>query len=95
MEQEAVLKDLQHNLTVLLQQYDDLVKQNEALQALNEAQRAELIRTHTELETLQHQHKMLATAYALIGDTEQKTQARRHLARLIEQVDKALSLIAE
>ena len=85
-----ILAQLEHNIRLLIDRCDTLSSQNEALREQNERYHNEMMQTHAELVNLQREHRLLQSAYALAGNTEQRTQAKRQITRLIESIDKAL-----
>ncbi len=89
------LQELDHNITLLLERYHALQEENSTLKAESVRQRDEIIRTHSELETLRKDYKHLQDAMALIGDDETRDAARRHLTQLIAQIDNALEILKQ
>ncbi len=86
------LTELTQNVQELLQRYEALQAENAQLREDSERQRAELIRTHTELSALQQQNRRLATANAL-SSAEGAEEAAKRLNALIAQVDRAIAAL--
>lgn len=86
------LTELTQNVQELLQRYEALQVENAQLREDSERQRAELIRTHTELSALQQQNRRLATANAL-SSAEGAEEATKRLNALIAQVDRAIAAL--
>lgn len=86
------LTELTQNVQELLQRYEALQAENAQLREDSERQRAELIRTHTELSALQQQNRRLATANAL-SSAEGTEEATKRLNALIAQVDRAIAAL--
>ena len=86
------LVDLSQNVRVLLERYDALQQENAALRDENERQRAELIRTHSELQEVQQQYRRLGTVNALTT-MESKEVALKRVNALIAQVDRAINAL--
>ena len=86
------LTELTQNVQELLQRYEALQAENAQLREDSERQRAELIRTHTELSALQQQNRRLATANAL-SSAEGAEEATKRLNALIAQVDRAIAAL--
>lgn len=87
------LETLEQTIQTLLNRYSSLQNDYQALQEENERQRLEMMRTHSELVTLQEQHKSLRIAKALAGDSEQQENAKRQLTNIIAQIDRALEIL--
>lgn len=86
------LEELTQNLHLLLERYTALQQENARLREDAERQRAELIRTHSELLELQQQNRRLATAGAL-GSAEGNELALKRINALIAQVDRAINAL--
>ena len=86
------LDDLSQNVHLLLERYEALQQENVNLREEVERQREELIRTHSELLTIQQQNRRLATAGAL-ASAEGNELALKRLNALIAQVDRAISAL--
>ena len=86
------LDQLSQNVHLLLERYEALRQENARLREDGERQRAELIRSHSELQQLQQQYKNLATANALTA-LESKEVALKRVNALIAQVDRAIGAL--
>ena len=86
------LDQLSQNVHLLLERYEALRQENARLREDGERQRAELIRSHSELQQLQQQYKSLATANALTA-MESKEVALKRVNALIAQVDRAIGAL--
>lgn len=86
------LDQLSQNVHLLLERYEVLRQENARLREDGERQRAELIRSHSELQQLQQQYKNLATANALTA-MESKEVALKRVNALIAQVDRAIGAL--
>ncbi|MBQ9297359.1 MAG: hypothetical protein IJ204_09235 [Paludibacteraceae bacterium] len=86
------LDDLSHNVHLLLERYAALQQENVRLREDVERQREELIRTHSELLSLQQQNRRIATADALVA-AEGKELAEKRINALIAQVDRAIAAL--
>lgn len=87
---------LETNLRALLAEYHDLQQQLLALQAENEQQREEIMRSHAELVKLKADYNHLETAHALLAENinpEQRDKVRQRINNLIAQVDRALEAL--
>lgn len=86
------LDELSQNIRVLLQRYEELLKENAQLRLDIENQRQELIRTHSELAELQQKNRRIATANALSA-AETNEEALKRINALIAQVDRAIAAL--
>ncbi len=89
------LQELDHNVTILLERYRALQEEISALKSNSEKLREEIIRSHSELETLRRNYKHLQDAMGLIGADETREAARRHLTQLIAEIDNALEILKQ
>ena len=87
-----VLDDLSQNVHLLLERYEALQQENALLREDIERQRDELIRTHSELQSLQQQNRRLAMAGAM-SSAEGSEQAQKRINALIAQVDRAIAAL--
>ena len=88
----VVLDDLSQNVRILLERYEALQQENASLREDIERQRDELIRTHSELQSLQQQNRRLAMAGAM-SSAEGSEQAQKRINALIAQVDRAIAAL--
>ena len=90
------LESLEKTIETLLTRYASLQQENRLLQEENERQRSEILRTHSELVTLQAEYKHLRLAQGLGGESpEQRETAKRHLAAIIAQVERAIDILKQ
>ena len=86
------LDELSQNVHLLLERYTALQEENMRLKQDIENQRQELIRTHSELLSLQQQNRRLATANAMTA-AEGSEEALKRINALIAQVDRAIAAL--
>lgn len=89
------LETLQSSIETLLDRYSSLQLDYKTLQEENERQREEILRTHAELLTLQEQYKALRVARSMAEEPEQQELAKKHLANIIAQVDRAIEILKQ
>lgn len=89
------LDNLEQSILQLLERYQQLQQDYQLLQQKNAEQREEILRTHSELRELQLNYKHLQEAAAMMGDTESRDAAKRHLTQLILQIDNALEVLKQ
>lgn len=87
------LNVLEGNLQILITRYQNMERELQQLKVENAAQREEILRTHSELNTLQQQYRALTTACGLIGSDEERLKAKQQLTNLIAQVDRAINVL--
>ncbi|MCQ2324362.1 MAG: hypothetical protein MJZ53_05885 [Paludibacteraceae bacterium] len=87
------LTKLEANVHQLLERNQQLQDENAELKETIEHQRQEMMRTHSELVTIQTEHKNLRIAHGLINAPEQREIAKKQLAAMIAQVDKAIEVL--
>ena len=93
---EELLQRFEANLTQLIRDKNSLAEENNSLRLTIENQRNELIRTHEELAKLKKQNRVLQTANAMLGGTEEdKEVAKRRINRLIELVERTMAQLTE
>ena len=88
------LDQLEASVRQLLDEQDNLLKQLTELQDRNEEMRAELIRTHGEVNDLQQRYRALRAAHQMIGGTEgDRQRAKDQLSLIITQVNRAMEAL--
>lgn len=89
------LEELSSNVQSLLERYKALQAENAQLRELNEQQRQEMLRSHSELLDLQQRNRHLLEANAMLGSPEERELAKRRITALINQVDKAIETLKQ
>ncbi len=89
------LETLAENVQRLLDENKQLKQVNADLQATNDRQREEMMRTHAELVQLQAEHKNLRMARGLADTPDERITAKRHLDAIIAQVDRAIEILKQ
>ena len=90
----TAVEQLEQNIHILLERYQTLQKENVLLREDLQEQRQEIIRSHSELQELQKQCRLLSTANAIGGDAATRENAYRRLSYIIAQIDKAIAALA-
>lgn len=86
---------LEQNVRLLLERCQQQQTAIEALQRTNEQQRQEIMRSHTELTTLQQQYRQLKTAHTLSAKPEDREKAKQQISALIARVDQAIAVLKQ
>lgn len=90
------LDQLEQSLHLLLDDYHRLGSELKQLQEKEAQQREELMRAHSELYTLQQQHRALLTAHQMSGGNEaDRLKAKEQLTRIIAQVTRAMEALKQ
>lgn len=86
---------LEQNVRLLLERCQQQQTTIEALQRTNDEQRQEIMRSHTELTTLQQQYRQLKTAHTLSSTPEDREKAKQQISALIARVDQAIAVLKQ
>lgn len=86
---------LEQNVRLLLERCQQQQATIEALQRTNDEQRQEIMRSHTELTTLQQQYRQLKTAHTLSSTPEDREKAKQQISALIARVDQAIAVLKQ
>lgn len=86
---------LEQNVRLLLERCQQQQTAIEALQRTNDEQRQEIMRSHTELTTLQQQYRQLKTAHTLSAKPEDREKAKQQISALIARVDQAIAVLKQ
>ncbi|MCQ2325055.1 MAG: hypothetical protein MJZ58_02550 [Paludibacteraceae bacterium] len=86
---------LEQNVRLLLERCQQQQAAIEALQRTNDEQRQEIMRSHTELTTLQQQYRQLKTAHTLSAKPEDREKAKQQISALIARVDQAIAVLKQ
>ena len=86
---------LEQNVQLLVTRCQELQAANQALQQTNDEQRQEIMRTHTELVTLQQEYRQLKTAHTLSSTPEDREKAKQQISALIKRVDQAIAVLKQ
>ena len=86
---------IEQNIQILLERYQTLQKENALLREDLQEQRQEIIRSHSEIQELQKQCRLLSTANAIAGDATTRESAYKRLSQIIAQIDKAIDTLAK
>lgn len=86
---------LEQNVRLLLERCQQQQTAIEALQRTNDEQRQEIMRSHTELTTLQQQYRQLKTAHTMSATPENREKAKQQISALIARVDQAIAVLKQ
>lgn len=87
------LQELESNLTILIDRYQQICEENRLLTEDNRRQHNELMEAHAQIVQLQHAYRDLQTATSMLGDESQREKARLYLNQIINQVDLAIDVL--
>ena len=86
---------LKAKIEVLLSRYETLDRENAEIKARLARCEKELERKDTKLKELEKQTDILRLKEAFLGTSDDRTQARRKIARLIREIDACVNLLNE
>ena len=86
---------LNAKIEVLLSRYETLDRENAEIKARLARCEKELERKDTKLKELEKQTDILRLKEAFLGTSDDRTQARRKIARLIREIDACVNLLNE
>ena len=89
------LDQLTSNVTTLIARYEQLKAENAMLREANQSQRAEILRSHADLEELEKQYSRLRLASAVVGTPDERDAARKRLTQLIARIDHVLEILKQ
>ena len=71
------------------------IDENENLAAELERKREDLMKAHKEILDLRKEYTLLQTANGLGGSDENRQFSRKHLNKIVREIDKCLALLSE
>lgn len=89
------LSQLTSDVQTLISRYEKLRAENKMLREANQSQRAEILRSHADLEELEKQYSRLRLASAITGTPDEREAAKRRLTQLIAQIDHVLEILKQ
>lgn len=89
------LDQLTSDLQTLISRYEQLKAENAMLREANKSQRAEILRSHADLNELETQYSRLRLASAMTGTPDEREAAKRRLTQLIAQIDHLLEVLKQ
>lgn len=88
-----MLQNLENNIHTLIAAYEAQKKRADDLQKELDSMRASQEEAKKKVKELEGENDSLSLRSAFIGEAADKTQARRKVQSLIEQIDRALELL--
>lgn len=92
---ESLIKEFEGNIKKLISDYQNLKKENDTLKSDIENKREELMKAHKEILDLRNDYALLQTADGLSGSAESREKSRKHLVKIVQEIDKCLVLLNE
>ena len=89
------LDQLLSDVRTLISRYEKLREENAMLREANRSQRAEILRSHADLEELEKQYSRLRLASAVVGTPDERDAARKRLTQLIARIDHVLEILKQ
>lgn len=92
---ENLIKEFEGNVRKLIAERKILKEKNDFLKAEMERKQNELMKAHKEILDLRNEYNLLKTADGLGGSAENRENSRKHLVKLVQEIDKCLALLNE
>ena len=90
-----LILELESNFRNLIAKYSALQAENNALKADLERKNEELMHAHKDILDLRSEYTKLETAVGLGGSPEKSEKAKLHINKLVREIDKCLTLLNE
>jgi phage shock protein A len=87
------LKILNKKIDELLTKYNNLQDECKNLKTGNETLKVLLQNRETEMKELEKKHNRVKLSGALLGDSENATEARRKISELVREIDRCIALL--
>lgn len=92
---ENLIKEFEGNVRKLIAERKTLKEENNFLKTEMERKQDELMKAHKEILDLRHEYNLLKTADGLGGSAENRENSRKHLVKIVQEIDKCLVLLNE
>ncbi len=92
---ENLIKEFEGNVRKLMAERKTLKEENALLKAEMERKQDELMKAHKEILDLRNEYNLLKTADGLGGSAENRENSRKHLVKIVQEIDKCLVLLNE
>ncbi|MBP8903253.1 MAG: hypothetical protein KBG43_01405 [Paludibacteraceae bacterium] len=90
-----LINEFESNVRKLISEHKALRDENENLAAELERKREDLMKAHKEILDLRKEYTLLQTANGLGGSDENRQFSRKHLNKIVREIDKCLALLSE
>lgn len=92
---QNLISEFEENVRKLIAERKALKEENVILKANIERKQEELMRAHKEILDLRNEYHLLQTAGGLSGSAENREFSRKHLIKIVQEIDKCLVLLNE
>lgn len=90
-----LISEFEGNVRKLITERNSFKQENETLKADLERKQEELMKAHKEILDLRNDYNLLQTADGLGGSAENRENSRKHLVKIVQEIDKCLVLLNE
>lgn len=90
-----LISEFENNVRKLIAERKALKEENLTLKADAERKQEELMKAHKEILDLRNEFNLLKTADGLGGSAENRENSRKHLVKIVQEIDKCLVLLNE
>lgn len=92
---QNLITEFEENVRKLIAERKALKEENTILKAELERKQEELMIAHKEILDLRNDYNLLQTADGLGGSVENREFSRKHLVKIVQEIDKCLVLLNE
>lgn len=92
---QNLISEFEENVRKLIAERKALKEENKTLKAEVERKQEELMKAHKEILDLRNEYNLLQTAEGLGGSAENREFSRKHLVKIVQEIDKCLVLLNE
>lgn len=92
---ESLINEFERNFKRLIAERKTDREENETLKAELERKQEDLMKAHKEVLDLRSELNLLLTADGLSGSSDNREHSRKHLTKIVQEIDKCLALLNE
>lgn len=92
---QNLIKEFEENFRKLLAERNALRTENNILKEESERKHEDLMKAHKEILDLRNEYNLLQTADGLSGSAVSRENSRKHLVKMVQEIDKCLALLNE
>lgn len=92
---QNLITEFERNVRLLIAERKALKEENATLKAELERKQEDLMIAHKEILDLRSDYNLLQTADGLGGSAESREFSRKHLVKIVQEIDKCLVLLNE
>lgn len=92
---QNLIKEFEENFRKLLAERNALKSENSFFKEELDRKQEDLMKAHKEILDLRNEYNLLQTADGLSGSAESREISRKHLVKMVQEIDKCLALLNE